>query len=201
MNSVLELSATDGRWLRRIRTRGAIIDAWLELIEQGDLAPTAKGVADRAGIGLRTVFQHFSDMNALHTAAGEELVSRIMPKLVHVPADLAIVERIEFTASSRSDAFEEITSLRRACERQEWLSDEIHGLINDWEAIGTTSTLRIFEQEFTAADADAREHLESAVDAVISWSNWNHLRQRRELSIEQSQTVIVFALTSLLVHH
>src|SRR4051794_8789923 len=46
MSAVLELStAIDGRWLRSIRTRAAIIDAWLELIETGDLSPTAKSVA------------------------------------------------------------------------------------------------------------------------------------------------------------
>ena len=198
MNSVLELSATDGRWLRSIRTRAAIIGAWLELIEQGDLSPTAKGVADRAGIGLRTVFQHFTDMNALHRAAGDEILSRIIPQIGHVPADIPLAERIELAASSSSDAFEQITGLRRACERQEWSSDEIHGLIDDWEAIGVASTSRVFATEFDAADLADRETMMLAVDAILSWSNWNQLRQRRDLSIEQSRTVIRHSLAALL---
>lgn len=198
MNAVLALSPTDGRWLRSIRTRAAIIESWLELLEAGDLLPTAKGVADRAGVGLRTVFQHFSDMNALHTAAGEEFTSRIMPNVVHVPADLPIAERIQLAAASSGRMFEEITSLRRACERQESLSEEIHGLISNWEAVGAASTRRIFEAEFSSAEPASREVLELTVDAVLSWSNWNQLRQRRGCSTTQSLAAVRHSLTALL---
>lgn len=198
MSPVLELAATDGRWLRSIRTRSAIIDAWLELIDEGDLSPTAKGVADRAGIGLRTVFQHFTDMNSLHLAGGQEMVARLLPTMTHVPADRPLSERIELVASSRGQIFEQMTLLRRACERQEWLSDDIHELINDWERVGQTSTMRIFEAELSLVADHNRDAFAVAVDSVLCWSNWNQLRQRRELTINQSQTVIQHTLEALL---
>ncbi len=199
MNAVLELSAqTDGRWLRSVRTRAAIVDAWLGLIEEGDLSPTAKNVADRAGIGLRTVFQHFSDMNALHLCAGEEMESRIVPGLVVVPADLPLAERIEMVALNRGLVFEEISGVRRAFERQKWLSDDIHALVAGWEELGETSTRRVFAAELDAAPASERDTLAWAVDAVASWANWNQLRQRRGLSVIQCQTVISCTLQALL---
>ena len=198
MNAVLETPASDGRWLRSIRTREAIIDAWLELIDLGDLAPTAKDVADRAGVGLRTVFQHFADMNALHHGAGAERAARIMPTMAQVPVELPLAERIEQIAASRSEVFEELTSLRRACERQEWLSEDIHGLIAAWEAADAASVERIFASEIEAVEPAERASTSMAVDAVVSWSHWNHLRQRRDLSVERSRSVVRHSLAALL---
>jgi TetR/AcrR family transcriptional regulator of autoinduction and epiphytic fitness len=198
MNSVLELSVTDGRWLRSIRTRAAIIEAWLALIAEGDLSPTAKGVADRARIGLRTVFQHFSDMNALHRAAGEELLSRILPTVVPVPVDLPLADRIALVAERYGDAFEAVTGLRRACERQEWLADEIRDLIDDWEQFFRTSTSRTFAAEIEAAADTQRDGVGAAVETTLSWSVWNQLRQRRGLTPDDSRAVLVHMLHTLL---
>jgi AcrR family transcriptional regulator len=94
-NRVGQEMTTDGRELRSIRTRAAIIEAWLSWIDEGDMAPTAKQVADRAYIGLRTVFQHFSDMQALQQAAGEVQFARVAPLLGEVSPDLPLPQRIE----------------------------------------------------------------------------------------------------------
>ncbi len=61
----------DGRTARGLRTRRAVVDALLALQEEGDLEPTAQRVAARAGVALRTVFGHFSDMETLWAQAGE----------------------------------------------------------------------------------------------------------------------------------
>ena len=38
----------------------------MNLIEGGDLMPSAARVAEEAGVGLRTVFRHFDDMDSLY---------------------------------------------------------------------------------------------------------------------------------------
>ncbi|MDH4042395.1 MAG: TetR/AcrR family transcriptional regulator, partial [Gammaproteobacteria bacterium] len=55
----------DGRLLRTERSRQLIIDALHDLINEGVLQPTAQTVAERAGVGIRTVFRHFADMETL----------------------------------------------------------------------------------------------------------------------------------------
>jgi AcrR family transcriptional regulator len=52
----------DGRRVRSERSRKSIIDAMLQLVEEGILVPTAQQVSERAGVSLRSVFRHFSDM-------------------------------------------------------------------------------------------------------------------------------------------
>src|SRR3546814_6231042 len=60
----------DGRTLRAMRTREAIFDATFSLIDEGDLRPTAPRVAERAGVSVRSVFQHFDDLESLHAEIG-----------------------------------------------------------------------------------------------------------------------------------
>src|SRR3954453_10138627 len=139
MSAVLDPpTQIDGRELRSIRTRAAIIEAWLELMSEGDLAPTAREVADRARIGLRTVFQHFSDMTALQVAASACFLDRAVMTVVPVTGELPLQERIERVVANRSRLFESVTMLRRACERQEWMSNEVQAIIHEWERIGET---------------------------------------------------------------
>jgi AcrR family transcriptional regulator len=59
----------DGRRQRAQRTRQAIIDAAGCMIVEGILAPTAQQIADRAGVGIRSFFRHFLDMESLFLAA------------------------------------------------------------------------------------------------------------------------------------
>ena len=63
----------DGRLLRTERSRQLIIEALHELINEGILVPTAQNVADRAGVGIRTVFRHFADMETLFATMDVQL--------------------------------------------------------------------------------------------------------------------------------
>ncbi len=56
----------DGRRQRSHRSRDAIVQAMLALVGDGHVAPSAEDVAARAGVGLRTVFRHFKDMESLY---------------------------------------------------------------------------------------------------------------------------------------
>ena len=55
----------DGRRQRSIRTRQAIIAAYLSLIEKSQRIPTAEQVAREANLSERAIFAHFADRIAL----------------------------------------------------------------------------------------------------------------------------------------
>ena len=69
-------AATDGRALRTKKSRRAIIEATLGLYADGILVPTAQLVADRSGLGMRTVFRHFSEMEKLFVEGDKLLYER-----------------------------------------------------------------------------------------------------------------------------
>jgi TetR/AcrR family transcriptional regulator of autoinduction and epiphytic fitness len=69
----------DGRSLRRKRNRDAVITALIELIQEGDLAPTVAKIADRAAVSHRSVFRYFDDLNDLARTAIETEFRKAWP--------------------------------------------------------------------------------------------------------------------------
>ena len=68
-----DAAALDGRFRRGERSRQAIVAALFELVGRGVLRPTAQQVADQAGVGIRSVFRHFSEMDSLYAAMDARL--------------------------------------------------------------------------------------------------------------------------------
>lgn len=78
----------DGRRERSKSSRAKIVTAMLDLVERGDVQPSAARVADEAGVGLRTVFRHFDDMDSLYREMTEVIEARVMPTVLK-PYDAA----------------------------------------------------------------------------------------------------------------
>ncbi|MEQ1509438.1 MAG: TetR/AcrR family transcriptional regulator [Sphingopyxis sp.] len=69
----------DGRRERSRSSRVKIVQAMLDLVARGDVAPSAARVADHAGVGLRTVFRHFDDMDSLYREMSERVEAKVRP--------------------------------------------------------------------------------------------------------------------------
>src|SRR3954449_12912039 len=108
------LPAIDGRTARALRTREAIVDACIALVDEGDLRPTAPRVAERAAVSVRSVFQHFDDLEGLYSAVGDRLVERLAYVGMTVDTDVAVEQRAADVVRQRSALLEAITPIRRA---------------------------------------------------------------------------------------
>jgi AcrR family transcriptional regulator len=60
------ITKIDGRRQRSSQSSDLIAQACIKIINEGNLNPTAKEVAKRAGVGTRTVFRQYEDMEDLH---------------------------------------------------------------------------------------------------------------------------------------
>ena len=69
MTTVSTSAAPDGRRQRSEGSKQAIIEAMLEMIGEGILIPSAQQVSDRAGVGIRSVFRHFENMESIFIMA------------------------------------------------------------------------------------------------------------------------------------
>ena len=65
-NDNATITKIDGRRQRSSQSSDLIAQACIEIINQGNLNPTAKEVAKRAGVGTRTVFRQYEDMEDLY---------------------------------------------------------------------------------------------------------------------------------------
>ncbi|MDE0747656.1 MAG: TetR/AcrR family transcriptional regulator [Porticoccaceae bacterium] len=72
----------DGRLLRSERSRQLIIAAMIELVGEGNLIPTAQQVAERADVGIRSVFRHFDDMDSIFETTNAIMLEVTKPLFV-----------------------------------------------------------------------------------------------------------------------
>ena len=98
----------DGRVARGERSRWAVIDAHADLLRDGVLRPTAKLIAERAGISLRTLWLNFGDMEALMAATGQYWLDRDADSWDPVPADLPLAQRIDQWCTQRAARMEDL---------------------------------------------------------------------------------------------
>jgi AcrR family transcriptional regulator len=199
--STAEDEAVDGREQRSRRTRSAIVEAWLDLVEEGNTAPTARETADRAGIGLRTVFQHFGDMEDLHATAAILHFERIQPFLEGIDTTGEFDDRLARFVLHRQRLFERITPIRRAALHRATLGANVGVFIRNADASFANVAYSLFAKELLAVDAasgggeasagesrerdsqgDASAVLRQAISAAWSWSAWDYLRTSLGLS-------------------
>lgn len=169
------VAPTDGRTRRSLRTREAIVDATIGLLEDGDLRPTAPRVAERAGVSVRSVFQHFDDLETLHAAVAERLVARVAVLVVPVEPDRPLEERLDRFVHQRALLLEAVTPIRRAALVHGPFSTEITARLRDGQAFLRAEVLATFGPEVEAAGAMGDELLD-ALDSALSWGTWDGLR-------------------------
>jgi TetR/AcrR family transcriptional regulator, regulator of autoinduction and epiphytic fitness len=190
------VESKDGRVLRGERTRTRVAEALILLLEEGDPQPTAKEIAERAGVSLRLVFHHFEDMDALYNAVARITIERHWKSLVPVPADARFADRVERTVRSRARVFEAVSPVRRAAIRQASHSVEIGTRLNEANMLLREQVAATFEPELaTMADRSA---VLDAVDLLTSWETWERLRTLQRLSPTSARRVVEHALTRLL---
>ena len=186
-------SAGDGRLRRSARSKQRIADALFELVGEGHLSPAAQLVADRAGIGIRTVFRHFEDMDALYATTSTRLDLEIAPILRLGPADGATLEeRVEAMVEHRATLYERcspyIRANHRLRDRSEFLAGRFRQLVLQ---------LRELLLRWLPELHDASPELVEALDQSTSFEAWDRLRIDQQLSRARAQASMHFAASAL----
>src|SRR3954465_5134381 len=102
-------AAIDGRVLRGERNRAAIVDALLALLEEGSPRPAAQDIAARAGVSVRSVFQHFADMETLYAALVARQIERVQELADDVDASAPFHERVDAFVAQQARLYERVT--------------------------------------------------------------------------------------------
>jgi len=173
---------TDGRSLRAERSHEAIVEALIALGGEGTPVPTAKQVADRAGVGIRTVFRHFSDMESLFAEVSARLRADIQPLLRGGPPEAPPEARVRELVRRRARLFEHILPYRRSTQIQRARSPFLEAeLLSDHREL--RDELRRWLPELERASPDALE----ALDAALSPELWQRLRVEQRLGARRAE--------------
>lgn len=196
-----EATVADGRNLRSERTRASLAAAYLDLISEGDIQPTAERVAERAGCSPRSVFKHFPDREALFAAAADIQQQRVLEQLGQLPdPEAPLDERIDAFVDQRTHLNEFMTPVRRAAQLFEPFSDAVAAKVGLSRTTGAAQIEYVFGPELDAVEGRAREDLLHALYTAAAWVNWESLRAHRELPVDRARAIVRSMLAAQLEH-
>lgn len=187
---------TDGRNRRAAETRRKIIEAAKIMIAETSVAPTVVGVARRADVSVRSVFQHFHDVESLFVTVMDSIrADLVVPEMPSASRPLSA--RIESIVAAFTEMFDKVVPLRVAAgqfvdhpallERSQTARNELR-----------EATFEVFAPEFAALSEQAREELADAIGAALSLDAWVVLRRQDGLGLERATAVWRLTLTALL---
>jgi AcrR family transcriptional regulator len=188
----------DRRLARSAATRARVVEAMLTLLEAGEPQPTAPRIAAHAGVSLRSVFQHFEDLEALFAAAADRQTERLAVLLQPLPASGSVAARVDALAAQRARAYEAIAPVRRAALLQEPFSAEIARRLTGLRAGLRADVARLFAAELRRLPVGGRREVAAALAAATSFSTWTVLRRHQQLSVALAQRVVARTLLALL---
>jgi len=187
----------DGRRARGLRTRDAIVAALMELVADGDLAPTAQRIADRAGVSVRSVYQHFSDVEGLFQATSTRTYEWVMGMTVDIDPSWSLDRRIEAFVAERSSILEALTPFSRASRLIEPTSVALRENRMLMEKQGREELSRVFATELEQLGGAERSAVLASLDVLTTWSSWDHMRNGGS-SVRMARLVMRTGITAVL---
>jgi TetR/AcrR family transcriptional regulator of autoinduction and epiphytic fitness len=188
-------AAIDGRLARSARTRRAIVDALRSLHHEGDLLPTAPRVAERAGVSVRTVWQHFDDIEMLFVEAGRRDFEIAMTFVTPIDPQLPLAARVTALVDQRSRMYEEMAPVWRAARLKAPFSPQIRINRDRMVRLGRQQLAHLFAAELAAAPSPPA--LLAALEVATGWAAWEYLRAEMDLDVEAARAAVDLSVRSL----
>ena len=173
------VASSDGRIARGERTRSSIADALYELLVEGAENPSGRDIAERANVSLRSVFQHFDDIEAVYGELATRQHERVAPFLEPISQEIPLNERVEIFIENRDSMFAPAAPLRRS--------------MGTYRGVKTSQTIRRAmtylhraqrEQiaHSFAPELNGNEQLLLQLEVCLSFETWNQFTSQHGLS-------------------
>ncbi len=173
------VASSDGRIARGERTRSLIADSLYELLVEGAENPSGRDIAERANVSLRSVFQHFDDIEAVYSELITRQHERVAPFLEPISTEIPLNERLEKFIENRDSMFSIAAPLRRS--------------MGSYRGIGTSQTIRRAMTYLQRAQRDqimqsfepelhGNEQLLLQLEVCLSFETWNQFTSQHGLS-------------------
>jgi TetR/AcrR family transcriptional regulator of autoinduction and epiphytic fitness len=205
----------DGRLARGVRAREAIAGALIDLLDEGVERPTARQLAERAGVSLRLVFHHFEDMESVLRSAVGIQVQRHWQKLEPVAPDVDLARRVKDTVRGRCQLYEAIAPVRRAAALASGRSPTVARELEAARRILRSQLRHTFSPEVTGSTevpgsaevngnrgsdttAALQRDLLDALEVATSFETWDHLRTQSGRSAAATRRVVERLVTGVL---
>ncbi|MFQ6398172.1 TetR/AcrR family transcriptional regulator [Nocardia sp. KC 131] len=187
-----------GRIRDPIRTRAVIIDALLGALDAGEVSPTAKSIAERAGVSLRSIFVHFPDLDELKAAATIQQTERVEQLITGADPNTPLRDRVDLVVAQTAQVF----ALQRRIRVTGLVESPNVPIIDERMRRGDRllrdQLARTFAIELERPDGTVDEELLDLIEATTAWSFRHHLVDRCGRPPEAASDAVRRTLLSLL---
>ena len=182
----------DGRRTRGQANKLSIVRALSDLIREGIVAPTAEQVAARAGVGLRSVFRHFSDMETLYREIANELDELLLPTVYKRLKSKDWQDRLTESIELRAQVFEDLMPFHIANEVHRQESPFLNA-----QQVKSATVQRELLQHLLPKEIVADKSRFEALNLMLSMEAWLRLRREQGLNKTAAKRVMLHAAVAL----
>ena len=169
------------------RRRLCAIDAFIDLVLEGNLPPTPKQVAERAGISMATFFRYFENLNDIRLSAAARMVERFPLLEVEQIGQGPLRARIDRFVVLRVALWEKVNLLARL-QRSVVLEDpDAAQMVDDVREVMVNQIRQHFEPELIGLTSARREDAVSVIATLTSVESWEQFRQSYRRSASQTR--------------
>jgi hypothetical protein len=180
-----EIEKPDGRKARSNASRIKIVKAFLQLISEGKITPSAEEVAKISGVGLRTVFRRFNEMELLYRELVPE-IEMIFEKIVLKPLKAKDwQEQLNESLIKKCTIYEQTMQYRIAIVYHSHHSHFLKERLEKWLHVEENTDKNILPFDYVA-----NKLLFDSLQAATSSDTWTLLRKNQNLSKEQAFNVM-----------
>jgi AcrR family transcriptional regulator len=183
----------DGRRVRSRASRARIVGALMQLVDQGEVTPTAEMVAEQAGVSLRTVFRHFDEMENLFLEIADTILRRAQDYIGLPFATERWPDLLPELVDRRAEFYEAVSRFKSALDyhrRRSPALAEAHAQVAE---LSRNVLLSRIPPESMPEPA----RLEALV-LLVSIETWQRLRLTQRLSVTEAKAVVLEAMRALL---
>jgi TetR/AcrR family transcriptional regulator, regulator of autoinduction and epiphytic fitness len=188
----------DGRVRRGERTRASIVNALLDLITSGELEPTSQLIADTAGVSVRSIFQHFADLEELYGALAQAQADRTTELFGALETEGDLDTRLSHLVSHRAKLYESIAAVRHAIGNRARHSPALAARLARVDELLRAQLGRQFEDELAGCDATLHARTLDTLDLLWSFEAWDRLRNAQGLDVDSASAVLEAVTRQLL---
>jgi len=192
------VARVDGRRLRSERTKQLIVEAYLDLLREGNQGATAAQIAKRAGYSVRSLFERFADLHALRVMAADYSLaqSAALAPARHIDGDR--LTRIKSQVETRAGTCERSVVLWRMALFFQRDSEELKQRVR----VGRERTIArlelMYQPELSTLAESARKRLLIALEALTDIEIWARMRYHHKLPYDEACALWIGAIDRLL---
>lgn len=190
---------TDGRRTRRVRNKIAVIDAYLDLVSEGNESPSVAEVAERSRVSHRSVFRYFADKDDLARSSIDRQLERVRPLLsLEMGPEGPLEDRVEHIVTRRFALFDELAPVARLMRVMAAKDELMHTELRRNRRLSREQIRGLFARELDEMPRDRAEETLGVVDVLCSFEAAELMLHDQELEPDRCVATLRRTITQLL---